>query len=398
MADLTGKTLGRYRIEELIGRGPTAAVYKAYQAELERHVAVKVFPEVAAAEARSLLARFEQEVRAIAALRHPHILPPIDFGSEDGAPYSVPYIVTEYLPGTSLRARLDELAQRGAPMAWGEAGRIGGAVADALAYAHQRGIVHRNVKPTNVLLAAQGDIALTDFRIAALAKPADDPAGISAYLAPEQFRGEPGEPSNDIYALGMVLYEMVTGQVPFEASIPPSMFAQHLDDPVPLPGRVRLGIPFAVEQVILKAVAKNPTDRYPKSADMARDLAGAFRAAEKLWPERPPGDVLREERQPDRPPGDAPHVDLVVKGKVVALLDQGFSLDTGQGTTVTVSTLSRGDRLGLRLGDEVSVFGGPDPQTGIFRSSTIRKILPDGRQIEIKDDPKQRKKPWLKLW
>ncbi len=398
MADLTGKTMGRYRIEELIGRGPTAAVYKAYQADLGRYVAVKVFPGPAAAEAGRFLGPFEQGVRALAALRHSHILPPIDFGSEDGAPYIVPYIVMEYLAGTSLRARLDELAQRGAPMPWGEAGRIGGAVADALAYAHQRGVVHRNVKPTNVLLTTRGDIVLTDFRIAALAKPAGHPATLSAYLAPEQFRGEPGDPSSDIYALGMVLYEIVTGQVPFEPNISPTMFEQRLDDPVPLPGQVKLGVPLGVEQVIIKALAKNPADRYQRSADMAKDLADAFRAAEKLGPEKPPGDVLRGERQPERPPGDIPHVDFVVKGKVVALLDQGFSRGTGQGTTVTVSTLSRGDQLGLHLGDEVSIFGGPDPQTGIFRSGTIHKILPDGKEIEIKDEPDRRNKPRWKFW
>jgi serine/threonine protein kinase len=380
MADLTGKTVGRYRITELIGQGPTAAVYKAYQVDLDRYVAIKVFPGRPAAEAGPFLARFEQEVRVVAVMRHPHIISLIDFGSEDGTPY----VVMEYLPGTTLKARLDELAARRADLPWGEAGRIGGAVAGALAYAHQRGIAHRNVKPTNVLLTSQGNIILTDFGLAAMTRPAGDPATISAYLAPEQGRGEPGDARSDIYALGVLLYEMVTGQLPFEADTPPAMLEKRFNDPVPFPGRVKLGVPLAVEQVILKALAKNPADRYQTGADIAGDLTKAFRAGEKLWPEKPPGDTL--------------HVDFVVRGKIVALLDRGFSLDTGQGTTAVVSTSSRGDQLGLHPGDEVSVFGGPDPQTGIFRSGTIHKILPNGEELEIKDEPQPRKRPWLKLW
>ena len=373
MADLTGKTVGRYCIVERIGQGPTAAVYKAYQADLERSVAVKVFPNPPAAEAEPLLARFEQRVRAVAALRHPNIISLIDFGSEGGAPY----VVMEYLPGTPLKARLDELALRHACMPWGEAGRIGGAVAEALAHAHQRGIVHRNVKPANVLLTSQGGIFLTDFGLG-------NPTPISAYLAPEQWQGEPDAPCSDIYALGVLLYEMVTGQLPLEADIPRAMLEKRLDDPVPLPGRVKLGVPLAVEQVILKALAKKPADRYQTGADIAGDLTDAFRTAEKLWPEKLPDDML--------------HIDFVVRGKVATLLDRGFSLDTGQGTTVVVSTASHGDRLGLHPGDDVSVFGGSDPQTGIFRSGTIHKILPNGKEVEIKDEPDRRKKPRWKLW
>jgi len=359
MADLIGKTVGRYRIVERIGQGPTAAVYKAYQADLDRYVAIKVFPGLATAEAEPLPACFKQRVWEIAALRHPNIISLLDLGSEGGAPY----IVMEYLPGTTLKARLDELAVRHARMPWDEVDCIGSAVASALAYAHQKGIAHRDVKPANVLLTAQGGIILTDFGLVPPAGATDDPILISAYLAPEQCRGEPGDPRSDIYALGVLLYEMMTGRLPFEANTP---------------------LPPAVEQITLKALAKDPADRYQQGAAIAADLADAFRAFEKLWPDKLPGDML--------------HVDFMVKGKVSALLDRGFSLDTGQGTTVVVSTASRGDQLGLRPGDEVSVFGGPDPQTGIFRSGTIHKISPDGKEVEIKDEPHPRKKPWPKLW
>jgi serine/threonine protein kinase len=294
MADLTGKAVGPYRIVELIGQGPAAEVYRAYQADLDRHVAIKVFPGRSAAEAEPSLARFEQEVRAVATLRHPHIISLLDFGSEDG----VPYVVMEYLPGTSLKARLNELALRRADMPWNEASRIGEAVAKALAHAHQRGIIHRNVKPANVLLTTQGDIVLTDFALAALTKPVGDPVTMPAYLAPEQCRGEPGDSRSDIYALGVLLYEMATGRLPFEADTPLAMLEKHLNEPVPLPGRVKLGVPLAVEQVILKALAKNPADRYQQGADIAGELADAFRAAEKLWSEKPPDEMLHVKDEP----------------------------------------------------------------------------------------------------
>ena len=359
MADLIGKTMGRYRIVELIGQGPTAAVYKAYQADLERYVAVKVFPGLATAEAEPLPARFKQRVWEIAALRHPNIISLLDLGSEGGAPY----IVMEYLPGTTLKARLDELAVRHARMPWDEVDCIGSAVAGALAYAHQKGIAHRDVKPANVLLTAQGGIILTDFGLVPLTGSGGDPATISAYLAPEQCRGEPGDLRSDSYALGVLLYEMVTGRLPFEADVP---------------------IPPAVERIILKALAKNPADRYQKASDIAADLAGAFRPFEAP--------------EPNKPPSDIPHVDFVVRGKVAALLDRGFSLDMGQGTALIVATLSHGNQLGLRPGDEVGVFGGPDPQTGVFRSGAIHKILPNGKEVEIEDDPNRPPKPRWKLW
>ncbi len=362
MADLRGKTIGgRYRIVELIGQGPKATVYKAYQAALERYVAIKVFPDQPPAEIEPFLARFRQEMRTVADLRHPHIAHLLDFGSEG----DMPYIVTEYLPGIPLEAKLSELALRQARMPLDEVGRIGKAVADALAHAHQRGIVHGDVKPSNVLMAPQAGVILTDFGVAnlALEGAAGDPIPTSAYRAPEQRRGEPGEPRSDIYALGVLLYEMATGRLPFETDTP---------------------MPPIVERIILKALAPNPAERYQKASEIAADLAGALKISEEWKPPEPPRNIV--------------YADFVVKGKVTALLERGFSLDTGQGTTMVVSTLSRGDRLGLRPGDEVSVFGGPDPQTGIFRSGSIRKIMPGGGEIVIKDEPDRRQKRRWKLW
>lgn len=271
MVDLTGKTLGKYRIVECIGQGRMATVYKAVQAVLERYVAVKVFHKDLA-EDGSFSARFEREVKAVATLHHPHIVPILDCGIEGGAPY----IVMEYLEGTTLEARLEALASSRALMPLREVGRICVAVARALDHAHQRGIVHGDVKPANVMLTTQGGVMLTDFGIAAIVGTAGPMIGTPAYMAPEQGRGEPGDERSDIYALGVILYEMVTGRVPFEADTPLAVMDKHINDPVPPPRQVNPAVPSAVERIILKALAKNPDDRYQKAADMASELTDAF--------------------------------------------------------------------------------------------------------------------------
>jgi serine/threonine-protein kinase len=288
MADLTGQTLGQYRILELIGHGRTATVYKAYQAALERYVAIKVIHAPTAAEDERFLARFEREVKAVAGLRHPHIARVLDLGSAGGAPY----IVMEYLPGITLKARLDELARRGARMALREAGRIGVAVAGALAYAHEKGIVHGDVRPANVMLTSEGHIVLTDFGMASLvgalrATATGAAIGDPAYMAPEQWRGEPGDPRSDVYALGVTLYQMVTGRLPFAADTPLALLEKHLNDPAPPPSQVNPRLPAAVERIILKAMSKNPADRYQQAADMAGELADA-----RTRPPRPPRRVF----------------------------------------------------------------------------------------------------------
>jgi serine/threonine protein kinase len=221
MAELTGKPVGQYRLMECIGHGQMATVYKAFQPALERYVAIKFIHAQPAAEAEPFLARFEREMKAVAALRHPHIFPVFDFGIEGGAPY----IVMEYLAGTTLKARLNELALSRAIMPPDEVRRISLAVAGVLDHAHGKGVVHRDIKPANVMLTPKGGIFLTDFGIATLmGAPQVTAAGVvigePAYMAPEQGRGEPGDERSDIYALGVLLYEMVTGRLPFAADTP----------------------------------------------------------------------------------------------------------------------------------------------------------------------------------
>lgn len=276
MADLVGKTLGNYRIVEPVGRGGMAAVYKAYQPALERYVAVKVIHEQLAASDEQFLRRFRREAKAVAALRHPNIVQVFDFGIEGNASY----MVMEYLDGITLKAELNALAERDEIMSLEEAWRVFNDVAGAVAYAHGQGMVHRDIKPANVILTNKGDVILSDFGIARIAGATQYTAtgaviGTPAYLSPEQGKGERGDERSDIYALGVVLYEMVTGRVPFDADTPLAVIYKHISDPLPLPRQLNPSIPEAVEQVILKALAKQADDRYQTADEMIAKLKDA---------------------------------------------------------------------------------------------------------------------------
>jgi hypothetical protein len=282
MADLTGKTLGRYRLVERIGRGGMATVYKAYQPALERYVAVKVMHEQLVAEDPQFFKRFQREARAVAALRHPNIVQVFDFGVEDG----VPYMVMEYLEGVTLKHELQALTARGETMPPGEAGRIFQAIAGAVDHAHGQGMAHRDLKPANVMLTAKGEVVLTDFGIARIVGGTQYTAtgailGTPAYMSPEQGQGQGGDERSDVYALGVILYEMVTGRVPFDADTPLAVIYKHISDPLPLPRRLNPALPEGVEQVILKAMAKRPEDRYQRVADMADALADETATVER---------------------------------------------------------------------------------------------------------------------
>ncbi len=286
MADLTGKTLGRYRLVERIGRGGMATVYKAYQPALERYVAVKVMHEQLAVEDPQFFKRFQREAKAVAALRHPHIVQVFDFGVED----DVPYMVMEYLEGVTLKDELQALTGRGETMPLEDVGRIFQAVASAVEHAHGQGMAHRDLKPANVMLTNKGDVVLTDFGIARIVGGTQYTAtgailGTPAYMSPEQGQGQGGDERSDVYALGVILYEMVTGRVPFDADTPLAVIYKHISDPLPLPRRLNPALPEGVEQVILKALAKRPEDRYQRASAMADALADAL-AGEKAAVER----------------------------------------------------------------------------------------------------------------
>ena len=260
-----GQMLGSYRIISQIGQGGMASVYKAYQPSMDRHVAIKVLPSQLA-ESKEFVARFQQEARIIARLEHPHILPVFDYGESDG----VAYFVMRYLEAGTLKDRM--VARR--PLPLDEIDRIFTQLTDALSYAHGHGVVHRDLKPANALVDSQGNLFLTDFGIAKLLESAsprltqtDAIMGTPAYISPEQAQARTVDQRSDIYSLGIILYEMVTGQVPFEAETPLAIILKHVSDPLPPPSLIKKDISQTLEQVILKALAKDPTDRFETAAE-----------------------------------------------------------------------------------------------------------------------------------
>lgn len=260
-----GQMLGNYRIIGQIGRGGMATVYKAYQASMDRYVAVKILPSELA-DSAEFAGRFQQEARTIARLEHPRILPVFDYGESDG----IHYLVMRYLEAGTLQDRL-----AAGPLSLEEIDMLFRQLTDALGYAHARGVIHRDLKPANALVDADGNVFLTDFGIAKIMAgtaqftKTDAVMGTPAYISPEQAQGRPVDQRSDIYSLGIMLYEMVTGQVPFMADTPLAIIFKHVSDPLPLPSSIKPGVPPAIEQVILKALAKDPQDRFATAAEFA---------------------------------------------------------------------------------------------------------------------------------
>ncbi len=279
-----GATIGPYRVLEQIGRGGMATVYKAYQAALARNVAIKVLPAFFAEEP-GFRERFQQEAIAVAKLRHPNILQVFDYGEDGG----VTYIVSEFIDGGTLAGQL------GTALPLDYLTRMLGPIASALDYAHARGVLHRDVKPSNILLARDGTPILSDFGLAKMvgSQPrltvSGATVGTPEYMAPEQGTGEVIGPAADQYALAIVAYEMLTGKVPYTAETPLAVLIAHMHKPLPLPRSVNPALSEALEQVLLKGLAKAPGDRYPSASEFVRALSDAARepAAASLAPAAP---------------------------------------------------------------------------------------------------------------
>ena len=283
MFNLVGKTLGKYRLVEKLGQGGMAQVYKAYQPDLDRYVAIKILhPHLTGDE--DFAERFRREARAVAALEHPHIVRVYDFDADEG----VAFLVMEHLEGVSLKSHLHDLDCREERMDLEEVVRIVGALTDALDHAHQQGVIHRDLKPSNVFITTNGRPVLTDFGIARMVDMATitesgGTLGTPAYMSPEQGQGESGDARSDIYALGVLLYQLCTGRVPFDADTPYAVILKHITAPLPPPRSICPELPESVERVILKALAKDPDDRFQSASEMGR----ALRAASEMPPPAP---------------------------------------------------------------------------------------------------------------
>jgi hypothetical protein len=385
---LTGKQLGPYRVVAPLGAGGMASVYKAYQPGVDRYVALKILPQHLASDPQ-FVARFQSEATIIANLQHPHILPVFDFGAAEGYTYLVMPLIASGTLAQSLR---------GQPLPFDQIRHIIAQVGDALDYAHSRGIVHRDVKPSNVLLDPRGNCLLADFGIAKIVAGAvpltitGSILGTPAYMSPEQSLGTKIDTRSDIYALGVVLYELATGRVPFTAETPMGVVLKQIHAPLPPPRTLNPALPERLERTILKALAKNPDDRFQTAADLVRAVNAT--AWDRPLPEAHAGgpNALASETQPfaatgetvaapthdvGKPPPTRPRTgsSWVLVGGISALLlalvglggtvlrmsaRQGTSVATGS-AVATAARATEATRLAVRPTPETQATPSPLP-------------------------------------
>jgi serine/threonine protein kinase len=284
VASLIGKEIGKYRITERIGRGGMADVYLGIHTHLDRKVAVKVLHSHLL-EGGDFVARFKREAKAVANLRHPNIVQVYDFDVQD----DMIFMVMEYVDGVSLHSKLVEVGNRGERLPIKLIGSIINDIAGALDYAHSKGMLHRDIKPSNILLDQNDKAYLTDFGIAKLLDDQKFTAtgqlvGTPAYMSPEQGMGEDLTEESDIYSLGIVAFEMLTGQVPYDAKTPIGIVHKQINDPIPELNKLVDGVPGTAQEVLNRALAKTPEGRYNRAEDLVKALRVALQALDSTEP------------------------------------------------------------------------------------------------------------------
>ena len=354
MSDLVGRNLGKYRIVSRLGQGGMAEVYKAYQPGLERYIAIKVLhPHLAQDE--EFVGRFEREARSVSRLRHQHILQVFDFDSDN----SQHYMVMELVNGPNLR---EELAYRQQMQQWYtllEIGRLMIALCQATAYAHQQGMVHRDIKPSNLMFTEDGQLLMVDFGIARILGNTQYTVtgaliGSPSYMSPEQGRSGQADARSDIYSLGIVLYELVTGRLPYQGDTPMATILMHINETLPLPTSFQPDLPPMIESAILKALSKKPEERFQTGLEFATALRRAFRLSpdetllnEPIKPLRPPDGPIELkptdpsfQRTADTPTADTPATITCTKCQTVNQESQRYCTQCGQALTNRCSRCS----------------------------------------------------------
>jgi eukaryotic-like serine/threonine-protein kinase len=383
----TIRTLGdRYEIESALGHGGMATVYRGRDRVLGRPVAIKVLAERYSGDEK-FVTRFRREARAAAGLNHTNIVSVFDTGDTDGRHY----IVMEMVEGETLA----DLLRREGPLSPDRAARIAGTVARALEAAHEKGLIHRDVKPGNVMLTRDGDVKVMDFGIARAAT--DDTLtqtgmvlGTASYLSPEQSRGEPVNHRSDVYSLGCVLYEMLTGRPPFEGGTPVGVAYKHVHERPDPPSSVNPAVPPEVEAVVMRALEKDPDARYP-SADAFREALTSTVASESTEPlvestavlprsDAAPTQPLSHRRPPRRWVAAAVLAALVLIAGTLAVVlagDEGRDQPRDRrggatGSTPSPASLVEEAYLSLNaLVDENAALLPPDAAQGIVSEATL---------------------------
>lgn len=271
MSFIRGEAVGQYQIQEQLGQGGMATVYKAYHPSLDRYVAIKIM-DAALSKEPGFLERFRREARVIARLDNSHIVPVYDFDEHN----KQPYIVLKFIDGQTLRDRM-----KVSPLLKSEIMKIVSSVGNGLQYAHNRGVLHRDIKPSNVLIANDGKVYLTDFGLARIVESAssltgDMLVGTPHYISPEQaMNAENIDEGTDIYSFGVMIYEMVVGCLPFESDTTFSVIEDHLYKLPPPPTSIKPDLSPEIEQIITRALAKKRSDRFMQVSD----LVSAFKKA-----------------------------------------------------------------------------------------------------------------------
>ncbi|HDQ73049.1 MAG TPA: FHA domain-containing protein [Chloroflexi bacterium] len=319
MSTWRGRTIGGYQISDEIGRGGMAAVYRAYQPQLERWVAIKIL-DASEASGQEFLARFRREARAIAALRHPNILTIYDYGEEHGTAY----IVMEYVSGGTLKSRLSEQA-----MPWPDVAALVLPIGQALAYAHSEGVVHRDVKPANVLLARPDWAMLADFGLVKLVghqKGITRPGvtiGTPAYFSPEQAAGDEVDHRTDIYSFTVLLYQLLTGRLPFEADSPVELMLKRLHSSPPSPRSFNPSLPSQLETIMMRGLARRPDMRYATMTEFLNDLSRVPGATGRVVSSGQPAPSSATARLGSLSPVVGPRLVIAGTGAALALPIQG---------------------------------------------------------------------------
>lgn len=302
MGFVVGESVGSYKITAYIAQGGMATIFRAYQPALDRSVALKAIHPALKGD-RVFVDRLKREAAIIAKLTHPHIVAVYDFAEDDG----IPYVVLQCIPGKTLKDVLSEGKLSAAQIL-----NIIRPIAEALAYAHEHGILHRDVKPSNILIDQESQVYLTDFGLARIARNSESTAsqdmliGSPQYLSPEQAKSEDVGVATDIYSLGVVLYEMFTGRVPFQGDTPYATILAQISQPPPPPRSLDPNIRPTIEQVLLKALAKDPQQRYASVREMLKALENAAQGPREEEPFAPRGLADYQAAPADKTPAATP--------------------------------------------------------------------------------------------